>query len=158
MHSVISHSSPFTCAPALVCCAQIGLSLNDIGAEGAKPLADALRVNASLTVTDMRYNNLDTESATMLANIAKAAPTFHRSCSAAASQAAECACGSAARALLPVRRQPSSVARRVGMPMVTYAFLVSHGRASTTWTSIVTANYVSASASVWNVWPLPQPT
>jgi len=36
-----------------------------------QPLADALRVHGSLTVTDMRYNNLDTESATMLANLAK---------------------------------------------------------------------------------------
>ena len=40
-------------------------------AEGITAIADALRVTASLTVTDMRYNNLDTESATMLANVAK---------------------------------------------------------------------------------------
>ena len=40
-------------------------------AEGIIAIADALKVTASVTVTDMRYNNLDTESATMLANIAK---------------------------------------------------------------------------------------
>ena len=34
-------------------------------------MADALCVITSLTVTDMRYNNLDTESATMLAEVAK---------------------------------------------------------------------------------------
>ena len=39
---------------------------------GVQAIADALRFSSiSLTVTDMRYNNLDTESATMLANIAK---------------------------------------------------------------------------------------
>ena len=40
-------------------------------AEGITAVADALRVNGSVTVTDMRYNKLDTESATMLANVAK---------------------------------------------------------------------------------------
>ena len=35
--------------PVLVCCAQIDLRRNEIGAEGAKLLADALRVNASIT-------------------------------------------------------------------------------------------------------------
>ena len=40
-------------------------------AEGITALSEALKVTASLTVTDLRYNNLDTESATMLANIAK---------------------------------------------------------------------------------------
>ena len=34
-------------------------------------LAPAIAVCASLTVTDMRYNQLDTESATMLAKVAK---------------------------------------------------------------------------------------
>ena len=38
---------------------------------GINAIADALRVSASLTVTDMRHNQLDTESATMLANVAK---------------------------------------------------------------------------------------
>ena len=38
---------------------------------GITALADALKVNASVTVTDMRFNRLDTESATMLAGIAK---------------------------------------------------------------------------------------
>ena len=38
---------------------------------GIQAIADALRVTASLTVTDMRYNNLETESATMLATVAK---------------------------------------------------------------------------------------
>ena len=40
-------------------------------AEGITAVANALKVTASLTVTDMRYNNLDTESATMLATVAK---------------------------------------------------------------------------------------
>ena len=40
-------------------------------AEGIKAIADALFVNAELTVTDLRFNNLDTDSATMLATIAK---------------------------------------------------------------------------------------
>ena len=39
--------------------------------EGITAIANALKVTASLTVTDLRYNNLDTESATMLAIIAK---------------------------------------------------------------------------------------
>ena len=62
--------------------AQINLSNNTLcgidkygkgaySAEGITAIADALRVSASLTVTDLRYNDLDTESATMLANIAK---------------------------------------------------------------------------------------
>ena len=34
-------------------------------------MAPAIAVCASVTVTDMRYNNLDTESAMMLANVAK---------------------------------------------------------------------------------------
>ena len=35
--------------PDLLCCTQLNLMTNHIGAEGAKPLADALRVTASLT-------------------------------------------------------------------------------------------------------------
>ena len=34
-------------------------------------MADALRINASLTVADLRYNQLDTEVATKLVEIAK---------------------------------------------------------------------------------------
>ena len=34
-------------------------------------MAPAIAVSASLTVTDMRYNMLDTKSATMLTNVAK---------------------------------------------------------------------------------------
>ena len=39
--------------------------------EGIKAIADALKGNASVTVTDMRFNNLDADSAMMLARIAK---------------------------------------------------------------------------------------
>ena len=38
---------------------QLNLSLNDIDAEGAQPLADALRVNASLMRLDVSSNYLD---------------------------------------------------------------------------------------------------
>jgi hypothetical protein len=40
---------------------------NDIGPEGAKALADSLRVNASLTKLDVRYNsNMGEEGKTIL--------------------------------------------------------------------------------------------
>ena len=42
-----------------------------IGVEGGMVVAGLLPAMASVTVTDMRYNELDTESATMLANVAK---------------------------------------------------------------------------------------
>ena len=42
-----------------------------LGPEDAILIASDLAVSASMTVTDMRYNKLDTESATMLATIAK---------------------------------------------------------------------------------------
>ena len=45
--------------PALVCCIQIDLSENDIDAEGAKAIADALKGNASLSRLDVSYNELD---------------------------------------------------------------------------------------------------
>ena len=51
--SLVAHVS------ALVWCIQIDLSLNNIGAEGAKPLADALRVTASLTQLNVTYNYLN---------------------------------------------------------------------------------------------------
>ena len=50
---------------------QIDLAVNRLGPEGAKALAPGLRDSGSLTVADLRFNQLDTESATMLANIAK---------------------------------------------------------------------------------------
>ena len=40
---------------------QLDLSWNEIGAEGAKPLADALRVNGSLTKMSLAWNNLGVE-------------------------------------------------------------------------------------------------
>ena len=39
--------------------------------EGITSIANALKVTPSLTVTDMRRNDFDTESATMLVSIAK---------------------------------------------------------------------------------------
>ena len=47
------------------------LSGEFLGPEIAKPLANYISVTASITVVDLRYNNLDTESATMLATVAK---------------------------------------------------------------------------------------
>ena len=49
----------------------ISLQANALGPEGAKALAPVIRDSTSITVIDLRYNSLDTESATMLANIAK---------------------------------------------------------------------------------------
>ena len=50
---------------------QLNLSNNFIGAEGAQQLAVALRVNSALTVTNLLKNQLDAESAKMLAKVAK---------------------------------------------------------------------------------------
>ena len=53
---------------------QVNLAGNKIGygnTDGVKALANALSVNTSLTVADLRYNELDTEVATMLLEIAK---------------------------------------------------------------------------------------
>ena len=49
----------------------IGMARCGLGVEGAKAMAELVLVMPSLTVTDMRYNNLDTESATMLATVAR---------------------------------------------------------------------------------------
>ena len=54
---------------ALVWCIQIDLSRNYIGAEGAKPLAEALRVTASLTSLDVRYNNISGDGASQLSSV-----------------------------------------------------------------------------------------
>ena len=53
------------------CAPQIDLRSNQLGEEGAKALAPAIRDSRSLTVADVRFNNMNTESATMLASIAK---------------------------------------------------------------------------------------
>jgi Ran GTPase-activating protein (RanGAP) involved in mRNA processing and transport len=50
---------------------ELNLSRTKLGKEGAKALASAIRDSTSITVVDLRYNGLDTESATILANIAK---------------------------------------------------------------------------------------
>ena len=47
------------------------LSHNILGAEGAAALAPALAANGSLTVTNLLRNELDAESAKMLAEVAK---------------------------------------------------------------------------------------
>jgi hypothetical protein len=49
----------------------LDLSHKGLGVASAIVIASLICDNASVTVTDMRYNKLDTESATMLANIAK---------------------------------------------------------------------------------------
>ena len=71
-HSLSTPSSSIaplvTCVPALVCCIQIDLSENDIDAEGAKAIADALKGNASLTQLDVyvEYNDLGEEGEAVL--------------------------------------------------------------------------------------------
>ena len=45
---------------------QLNLSDNNIRAEGAQPLADALRVNASLTALDVRHNTVRDEGKALL--------------------------------------------------------------------------------------------
>lgn len=61
---------------------QINLTENNIGGyyvhgslhptpEGPRAIAEAIRATASITVVDIRYNELDVESATMLAAVAK---------------------------------------------------------------------------------------
>ena len=78
----MNHPTHLSTCCHFVVCPQLDLSDNKIGGyyendnfvstpEGPKAIADALLINASLTVTDMRFNQLDTESATMLATIAK---------------------------------------------------------------------------------------
>ena len=49
----------------------IDLTSNGLDAEAAKVLMQVISGSTSVTVLDMRYNQLDTESATKLANIAK---------------------------------------------------------------------------------------
>ena len=50
---------------------ELDLHKEDIGVEGAMVVAGLMPVSSSLTVTDMRFNQLDAESATMLAAVAK---------------------------------------------------------------------------------------
>ena len=50
--------SLLTLLPDLLCCTQLNLSDNNIGVEGAKPLADALRVCPSVTSLNLSKNNL----------------------------------------------------------------------------------------------------
>ena len=58
--------SLITLLPDLLCCTQLNLSGNNMGAEGAKPLADALRVCPSLTHVDVRSNNIAGDGASQL--------------------------------------------------------------------------------------------
>ena len=53
----------------LACLLAYRLSDNKIGPEGAKALAPALLANASLTECNVRGNNLDSDSATLLAKV-----------------------------------------------------------------------------------------
>ena len=61
---------------ALVCYAQIDLSWNEIGAEGAKPLADALRVTGSMTRLNMSWNSLGEEGKATLRKAIEGRPGF----------------------------------------------------------------------------------
>jgi hypothetical protein len=49
----------------------IGMARCGLGVEGSKVVAEMVSGMASITVVDLRYNDLDTKSATMLATIAK---------------------------------------------------------------------------------------
>ena len=49
----------------------IGMADCELGVEGAKVVAEMAAVSRSLTVADVRFNKMGTESATMLASIAK---------------------------------------------------------------------------------------
>ena len=68
--------SLLTLLPDLLCCTQLDLSGNNIGAEGAKPLADALRVCPSLTALDARYNGLGDDSRALLQDAVKGRAGF----------------------------------------------------------------------------------
>ena len=57
---------PLSRACLCVCCMQIDLSWNQIGSEGAKPLADALRFNGSVTKILVGGNSLRDEGTTIL--------------------------------------------------------------------------------------------
>ena len=69
-HSLSTLSSAIaplvTHVSALVCCTQIDLRRNRIGAEGAKPLADALHFTASMTRLNVEYNMLGEEGKAVL--------------------------------------------------------------------------------------------
>ena len=59
---------------------QVNLSDNGIGPEGAKPLADALRVSASLTSVSLLRNGFDTEAAAMLLKVKEDHPKLKTLC------------------------------------------------------------------------------
>ena len=59
---------------------QLNLSGNKINEKGAQPLADALRVNASLTSINLLSNKLDVESATVLLRIKAEKPNLRTLC------------------------------------------------------------------------------
>ena len=61
---------------ALVSLAQINLSFNDIGPEGAKAVGEALKDNASLTSLSTAYNNISGDGAQQLAAVVLAKPTL----------------------------------------------------------------------------------
>ncbi len=50
---------------------QLDLSSNSIDAEGAKPLADALRANGELTSCNVLNNNMDVAAANLLVEAVK---------------------------------------------------------------------------------------
>ena len=60
-----------TVCHSALCCLQLNLSYNDIGAEGAKPLADALRVSGSVTCCNVLKNDLNVAAAQLLVEAVK---------------------------------------------------------------------------------------
>ena len=55
---------------------QLSLRGNSFGTEGAKPLADALRVNSGLTHLDVTYNQLGEDGRSVLSDAVKGRDGF----------------------------------------------------------------------------------
>ena len=69
-----------TVLPQFGVLAELDLSENKLGAEGAKDVAEALRVNASLTSVSLLGNKFDEETAEMLLKVKEAKPTLATLC------------------------------------------------------------------------------
>ena len=65
----LSSVIPRLVASVCVCCIQIDLSSNFIGAEGAKALANALRAKGSLTRLNVKFNVMGEEGKAALREV-----------------------------------------------------------------------------------------
>lgn len=68
LHFVSLEHASFDSTSVLASRSQLNLSGNYIGAEGAKPLADALRVEGSLTRLNVEYNDLGDEGRAIISS------------------------------------------------------------------------------------------